>query len=58
MPPATASNYNAWVVVGTIINYFVYQYRKEWWQRYNYVFLGALDAGLTFMGVLLYFVKL
>ncbi|XP_065621314.1 oligopeptide transporter 4-like [Quercus suber] len=55
MPPATALNYNAWVVVGTIFNYFVYRYRKEWWQRYNYVLSGALDAGLAFMGVLLYF---
>ena len=54
-PPATPLNYNVWIAVGTIFNYFVYRYRKEWWQRYNYVLLGALDAGLAFMGVLLYF---
>ena len=29
MPPATALNYNAWVVVGTIFNYFVCRYRKD-----------------------------
>ena len=55
MPPATPSNYNVWIAVGTIFNYFVYWYRREWWQRYNYVLSGALDVGLAFMGVLLYF---
>ena len=55
MPPATLLNYNVQIAVGTIFNYFVYRYRKEWWQRYNYVLLGALDAGLAFMEVLLYF---
>ncbi|KAK7824787.1 oligopeptide transporter 4 [Quercus suber] len=53
MPPSTPLNYNVWIAVGTIFNYFVYRYRKEWWQRYNYVLSGALDAGLAFMGVLL-----
>ena len=54
-PLATPLNYNVWIAVGAILNYFVYQYCKEWWQRYNYVLSGALDAGLAFMGVLLYF---
>ncbi|KAI4296463.1 hypothetical protein L6164_036419 [Bauhinia variegata] len=55
MPPATALNYNAWIVVGTIFNFFVFRYRKQWWQRYNYVLSAALDAGVAFMAVLLYF---
>ncbi|GER53545.1 oligopeptide transporter [Striga asiatica] len=55
MPPASSVNYNSWIVVGTIFNLFVYRYRKGWWQRYNYVLSAALDAGLAFMGVLLYF---
>ncbi|KAI3813624.1 hypothetical protein L1987_18353 [Smallanthus sonchifolius] len=29
-------------------------YHHEWWGRHNYVLSGALDAGLAFMGVLLY----
>ncbi|KAK4843181.1 hypothetical protein QYF36_005063 [Acer negundo] len=29
-------------------------YHREWWKRHNYVLSGALDAGLAFMGVLLY----
>ncbi|KAK4743256.1 hypothetical protein SAY87_001257 [Trapa incisa] len=55
MPPATPLNYNAWVIVGTIFNFFVFRYRKRWWQRYNYILSAALDAGVAFMGVLLYF---
>ncbi|GAV91365.1 OPT domain-containing protein [Cephalotus follicularis] len=55
MPPATPLNYNAWIIVGTIFNFFLFRYRKQWWQRYNYVLSAALDAGVAFMAVLLYF---
>ncbi|KAI4375907.1 hypothetical protein MLD38_013723 [Melastoma candidum] len=55
MPPATPLNYNAWVLVGTIFNFFVFRYRKQWWQRYNYILSAGLDAGVAFMAVLLYF---
>ncbi|XP_008219191.1 PREDICTED: oligopeptide transporter 2-like [Prunus mume] len=55
MPPATTVNFNCWIVVGAIFNFFVFRYRKKWWQRYNYVLSAALDAGVAFMGVLLYF---
>ncbi|KAJ3680673.1 hypothetical protein LUZ60_016951 [Juncus effusus] len=55
MPPATALNYNMWVAVGTVFNFFVFRYRKKWWERYNYILSAALDAGVAFMGVLIYF---
>ncbi|XP_026390958.1 oligopeptide transporter 4-like [Papaver somniferum] len=55
MPPATTVNYNSWILVGTVFNFFVFRYRKQWWQRYNYVLSAALDAGVAFMAVLLYF---
>uniref|UniRef100_A0A6N2L3K1 Oligopeptide transporter 4 n=1 Tax=Salix viminalis TaxID=40686 RepID=A0A6N2L3K1_SALVM len=55
MPPATPVNYNAWIIVGTIFNFFIFRYRKMWWQRYNYVLSAAMDAGVAFMAVLLYF---
>ncbi|KAB5541181.1 hypothetical protein DKX38_014155 [Salix brachista] len=54
MPAATPVNYNAWIIVGTIFNFFIFRYRKKWWQRYNYVLSAALDAGVAFMAVLLY----
>ncbi|KAK1382283.1 Oligopeptide transporter 7 [Heracleum sosnowskyi] len=54
MPAATAINYSAWIMVGFLSGFVVYRYRPDWWQRHNYVLSGALDAGLAFMGVLLY----
>ncbi|XP_027093479.1 oligopeptide transporter 4-like [Coffea arabica] len=55
MPPATALNYNSWILVGTIFNFLVFRYRKKWWQRYNYILSAALDAGVAVMAVLLHF---
>ncbi|KAK3161354.1 hypothetical protein QOZ80_1BG0076070 [Eleusine coracana subsp. coracana] len=55
MPPATAVNYNSWLLIGIVFNFFVFRYRKKWWERYNYILSAALDAGVAFMGVLLYF---
>ncbi|KAI3961276.1 hypothetical protein MKX01_006990 [Papaver californicum] len=55
MPPASPVNYNSWILVGTIFNCFVFKYKKQWWQRYNYVLSAALDAGVAFMSVALYF---
>ncbi|KAJ8768424.1 hypothetical protein K2173_021577 [Erythroxylum novogranatense] len=54
MPPATAVNYSTWIVIGFLSGYVVYRYRRDLWQRYNYVLSGSLDAGLAFMGVLIY----
>ncbi|XP_034898206.1 oligopeptide transporter 3 [Populus alba] len=55
MPPATPTNIASWLITGTIFNYFVFRYRKRWWQKYTYVLSAALDAGTAFMGVLLFF---
>ncbi|KAJ0048683.1 hypothetical protein Pint_14841 [Pistacia integerrima] len=55
MPPATAVNYTTWIIMGFLSGFVVYRYRPDLWQRYNYVLSGALDAGLAFMGVLIYF---
>ncbi|CAN6235620.1 unnamed protein product [Urochloa humidicola] len=54
MPPATAVNYNSWLLIGIAFNFFVFRYRKRWWERYNYILSAALDVGVAFMGVLLY----
>ncbi|XP_077248497.1 oligopeptide transporter 7-like isoform X2 [Tasmannia lanceolata] len=54
MPPATAVNYTSWVILGFLSGFVLYRYRRDWWQRHNYVLSGALDSGLAFMGVLLY----
>eukprot|EP00253_Pinus_taeda_P029154 PITA_29154 len=55
MPPATAVNYTSWILMGFIFSFVLYRYKKDWWKRHNYVMSAGLDAGLAFMGVLLYF---
>nr|XP_048319811.1 oligopeptide transporter 7-like isoform X3 [Ziziphus jujuba var. spinosa] len=55
MPPATAVNVSTWIIVGFLSGFVVYRYKPELWRRHNYVLSGALDAGLAFMAVLLYF---
>lgn len=55
MPPATSVNFISWIVVGTIFNYFVFKYYKGWWKKYNYVLSAAMDAGVAFMAVAVYF---
>ncbi|KAF3951036.1 hypothetical protein CMV_023276 [Castanea mollissima] len=54
MPPATAVNYTSWILIGFASGFIAYRYYRNLWSRYNYVLSGALDAGLVFMGVLLY----
>ncbi|MCO5569815.1 hypothetical protein L7F22_023529 [Adiantum nelumboides] len=54
MPPATAVNFTSWCAAGFIFSFIIFRYRKAWWQRYNYVLSGGLDAGLAFMGIMLY----
>ncbi|KAF8019640.1 hypothetical protein BT93_G0353 [Corymbia citriodora subsp. variegata] len=55
LPPASTLNYTSWGVVGIFFNVYVYKRFKGWWGRYNYVLSAALDAGVAFMAVLLYF---
>ncbi|GLU19756.1 hypothetical protein SLE2022_359840 [Rubroshorea leprosula] len=54
MPPATAVNLTSWVLIAFASGFIAYRYYRGWWSRHNYVLSGALDAGLAFMGVLLY----
>lgn len=54
MPPATAVNFTTWIIMGFVFGFVLYRYKRDWWQRHNYVLSGSLDAGLAFMGVLLY----
>lgn len=56
LPPASSVNFNSWLVLGFISGFVVYRYKRDWWSKYNYVLSAALDAGLAFMGVLLYFI--
>lgn len=55
MPPARAVHYLSWGVVGIFFNYYLFRKHKGWWARHTYILSGAMDAGVAFMGVFLYF---
>lgn len=55
MPPARAVNYITWGAVGIFFNFYVFRKFKGWWARHNYILSAALDAGVAFMAILLYF---
>ncbi|QCE01855.1 oligopeptide transporter 1-like [Vigna unguiculata] len=55
IPPARTVNYITWGAVGIFFNFYVYNKFKSWWARHTYILSAALDAGLAFMGVALYF---
>lgn len=48
-------HYWSWATVGIFFNYYIFKRYKGWWARHNYILSAALDAGLAFMGVVLYF---
>ncbi|KAJ0102667.1 hypothetical protein Patl1_05229 [Pistacia atlantica] len=54
MPPASAVNFNSWIFLGFISGFIVFRFRPELWKRYNYILSGGLDAGTSFMTVLLF----
>ncbi|KAF5949598.1 hypothetical protein HYC85_011591 [Camellia sinensis] len=55
MPPARAVNCITWATVGLFFNVYIYRKYKGWWARHTYILSAALDAGVAFMGVILYF---
>ena len=55
IPPFRSVNYITWGIVGIFFNFYVYRKFKAWWARHTYILSAALDAGVAFMGVALYF---
>lgn len=54
MRPASAVNYLMWGLVGVVFNIYVFRKYKGWWGRNNYVLSAGLEAGVAFMGILIY----
>ncbi|KAK3022785.1 hypothetical protein RJ639_046887 [Escallonia herrerae] len=54
MPPASAVNYNTWILVAFFSGFVVFRYRPRWWERYNYVLSAGLDAGTAFVTILIF----
>ncbi|OSC97088.1 OPT oligopeptide transporter [Trametes coccinea BRFM310] len=56
IPPATASNYVPWSIVGFIFNYVIRRRHFSWWTKYNYVLSAALDSGVAVSAILIFFI--
>ncbi|KAK6154485.1 hypothetical protein DH2020_008733 [Rehmannia glutinosa] len=55
MPPARAVNFIMWGVAGIYFNIYVFRVHKKWWASHAYVLAAALNAGIAFLGVFIYF---
>ncbi|KAI0785549.1 OPT oligopeptide transporter [Abortiporus biennis] len=55
IPPATASNYVPWTIVGFLFNYVIRRRHFAWWTKYNYVLSAALDSGVAFSAIIIFF---
>src|ERR1700722_11446277 len=55
MPPAPPGNYPSWLLAGFFFNYILVRYAHSWWKRYAYVFSAAMDCGVAFGVIIIFF---
>lgn len=55
IPPATGLNFSVWAVVCYIFNYVIKKRANSWWAKYTMTLSAALDSGLAFGLVVVFF---
>lgn len=55
IPPATGLNFSVWAVVCYIFNYLLKNRARAWWAKYTMTLSAALDSGLAFGIVIVFF---
>lgn len=55
IPPATGLNFSIWAVVCYIFNYRIKNRASAWWAKYTMTLSAALDSGLAFGIVVVFF---
>ncbi|AAS50928.2 ABR156Wp [Eremothecium gossypii ATCC 10895] len=55
IPPATPYNYGSYCIVGIFFGYFIKRYYFQWWCKYNYSLSAALDIGLAWGALIIFF---
>ncbi|KAK4237105.1 OPT oligopeptide transporter protein-domain-containing protein [Achaetomium macrosporum] len=55
IPPATGLNFSVWAVVCYVFNYLVKRRAPRWWAKYTMTVSAALDSGLAFGIVVVFF---
>ncbi|KAI0798784.1 OPT-domain-containing protein [Xylaria sp. FL0064] len=55
IPPATGLNFSVWAVVCYVFNYLIRNRASAWWAKYTMTLSAALDSGLAFGIVVVFF---
>lgn len=55
IPPATGLNFSVWAVVCFVFNYLIRRRAGAWWSKYTMTLSAALDSGLAFGIVVVFF---
>lgn len=55
IPPATGLNFSVWALTCYVFNGLIRKHRTEWWRKYNMTLSAALDAGVAFGVVVVFF---
>ncbi|KAI2621122.1 OPT-domain-containing protein [Hypoxylon sp. NC1633] len=55
IPPATGLNFSVWAVVCYLFNYLIKNRAEAWWAKYTMTLSAALDSGLAFGIVVVFF---
>ncbi|KAI0521179.1 OPT-domain-containing protein [Xylaria bambusicola] len=55
IPPATGLNFSVWAAVCYIFNYLIKNRANAWWAKYTMTLSAALDSGLAFGIVVVFF---
>ncbi|KAI0478980.1 OPT-domain-containing protein [Xylariaceae sp. FL0804] len=55
IPPATGLNFSVWALVCYIFNYLIKNRAGAWWAKYTMTLSAALDSGLAFGIVVVFF---
>ncbi|KAK4100310.1 OPT-domain-containing protein [Parathielavia hyrcaniae] len=55
IPPATGLNFSVWALVCYVFNYLVKRRAPAWWAKYTMTLSAALDSGLAFGIVVVFF---
>jgi OPT family oligopeptide transporter len=56
IPPATGLNFSVWALVCFAFNYLVRRRAPAWWGKYTMILSAALDSGIAFGVLVIFFV--
>jgi OPT family oligopeptide transporter len=55
LPPATPLSFSTWGIMGLVFNRWIRKRWNGWWTTYNYTTAAALDTGLIFSTIIIFF---